>query len=78
MWLASLRKLAMRRTAFSCILYGLKSRGSVVKHLKQDTFVRKFSATTTDEKEMELLVDFEFLTKEEMAEDYHMSQNLGS
>ena len=42
----------------------------------QDTFIRKFSASAEKLNETELLVDFEFLTKQEMA-DMGKSPNLG-
>ena len=43
----------------------------------QDVFVRRFSATTEKTKELELAVEFEFLTKEQMAEEpFFMAQHL--
>ena len=39
----------------------------------QDIFTQKFSATSEQEKEWQLEVSFEYLTKKEMAEDYDMT-----
>ncbi|CAE7231491.1 TTN [Symbiodinium sp. CCMP2592] len=40
-----------------------------------ESFVRKYSATTENSREMEVAVDFEFLTKKEMADDHNMTES---
>ena len=42
-----------------------------------DTFVKRFSISSTKEKEEEVNIPFEFVSEEEMANDYDMSANLG-
>ena len=42
----------------------------------QESFVRKYSASTENSRELEVAVDFEFLTKQQMADDHNMTENL--
>ena len=45
-----------------------------VSHPWQEVFIRKYSVKHERSKEMSLEVDFEFLTKQQMAEDYGMTE----
>ncbi|CAE7305623.1 unnamed protein product [Symbiodinium necroappetens] len=40
-----------------------------------EAFIKRFSVTRTSEKEMKVGVEFEFLTKQEMADDQHMTED---
>ena len=42
----------------------------------QEIFTQKFSAVSEQEKEFQLEVEFEYLTKKEMAEEYDMTPSL--
>ena len=60
----------------------INTRPKVISLFKQvdyspDAFIKRFSITSTKEKEEEVNIPFEFVSEEDMANDYGMTENHG-
>ena len=78
---ASFRNVTMTRTAgdmyvphTTYVVHKIKCQFSFMKiDCYKEKFARKFSVTHDEQREMELGIEFEFLSKQEMSEEHGMT-----